>query len=183
MRKANAILSAGIVVLLLVHMIAGGLQMAGFLPGGQQWLTVMAWVMLAMIAVHIFIGIKLTADTLRLQKKSGVSYPKENRLFWARRISGFALMAFVVCHLLIFMGTTKNGAFRLHLFAGAELTTQIMLVLSLAVHILSNLSPMLIGLGIRSFRTFLPDVLAVLSMLLLVAGMAFVVYFIRWNVL
>ena len=183
MRKVNAILSAGIVVLLLMHMIAGGLQMAGFLSGGKKWLTLLSWVMLVMIAVHAIIGFKLTIDTLRLQKKTGVSYPKENRLFWARRISGFALMAFVVCHLLIFMGTTQNGAFRLHLFAGAELTTQILLVLSLAVHILSNLSPMLIGLGIRAFRTFLPDVLAVLSVLLLAAGMAFVVYFIRWNVL
>ena len=183
MRKVNAILSVGIVVLLLMHMIAGGLQMAGFLSGGKTWLTLLSWVMLVMIAVHAIIGFKLTIDTLRLQKKTGVSYPKENRLFWARRISGFALMAFVVCHLLIFMGTTQNGAFRLHLFAGAELTTQILLVLSLAVHILSNLSPMLIGLGIRAFRTFLPDGLAVLSELLLAAGMAFVVYFIRWNVL
>ena len=183
MRKTNAILSAGIVVLLLVHMIAGGMQMAGFLSGGLRWLTCLSWIMLAMIALHSLIGIRLTADTLRLQKKSGASFPKENCLFWARRISGFALMAFVVCHLLLFLGTSQDGAFRLHLFAGAELATQILLVLSLGVHILSNLSPMLIGLGIRCYRTFLPDVLAVLSVLLLTAGMAFVVYYIRWNVL
>ena len=183
MRKTNVVLSAGILVLLLVHMIAGGLQMAGYLSGGKRSLTILSWVMLVMIAVHILIGIILTAETLRLQKKSGVSYPKENRLFWVRRISGFALMAFVVCHLLVFLGTSQNGAFRLHLFAGAELVTQMLLVLSLGVHVLSNLSPLLIGLGIRCFRTFLPDMLAVLSVLLLAAGMAFVVYYIRWNVL
>ena len=181
MRKANAIISAGIVVLLLIHMIAGGLQTAGLLGGGVPFLKYAAWVMLALIVVHVIIGIKLTVDSLRLVKKSGASYGKENRLFWARRISGFALMAFIACHLLIFMGSSENGAFRLHIFAGAELTTQILMVVSLLTHVGLNMTPMLIGLGIRSFKTFLPDVLAVLSVLLLAAGIGFVIYFIRWN--
>ena len=182
MRKANALISGCVVVLLLVHMIAGALQMAGLLGGGSTFLTVIAWVMLALIVLHVIIGIKLTVDSLRLVKKSGASYGKENRLFWARRISGFALMAFIACHLLIFMGTSGNGAFRLHIFAGAELTTQILMVVSLLAHVGLNMTPMLIGLGIRSFKTFLPDALAVLSALLLAAGIGFVIYFIRWSV-
>ena len=183
MRKCNAVITAGILLLFLVHLVTGALQTAGFLSGGNIWLKWISWVMLALIGLHTLIGIWLTADTLRLQRKSGASYPQENRLFWARRISGFALMAFLVCHVLIFTGTTENGAFRLHQFAGAELLTQIMLIVSLGVHILSNVSPLLIGLGIRSFRTFLPDVLAVVSVLLLAGGLGFVVYYIRWNVL
>jgi hypothetical protein len=183
MRKWNAVITAGILLLFLVHLVTGALQTAGFLSGGNIWLKWISWVMLALIGLHMLIGIKLTADTLRIQQKSGASYPRENRLFWARRISGFALMAFLVCHVLIFSGTTENGAFRLHLFAGAELVTQILLIVSLGVHILTNLTPLLIGLGIRSFRTFLPDLLAILAVLLLVGGVGFVVYYIRWNVL
>lgn len=183
MRKINAAVSAVIVALLLVHMIAGTLQTAGYLSGGIRWLSALSWVMLGLVGLHMLIGVKLTVDTLRLQKKSGTAYLRENRLFWARRISGFALMAFLICHVLIFTGTAKDGAFRLHLFAGAELATQIMLVVSLAVHILSNLTPLLIGLGWKGFRTVAPDVLAILSVLLLLGGIGFVVYYIRWNVL
>lgn len=183
MRKWNTIVSAGIIVLLLIHMVAGALQVAGFLAGGQKWLTVVAWAMLALVLVHILIGIKLTADTLRTVRESGVSYPKENRLFWLRRISGFAVMVFVVCHVVIFLGETQNGVFRLHLFAGAELVTQLLLVVSIAVHVLSNISPLLIGLGAKRLQKLLPDLLLILALLLLAAGIGFVLYFIRWNTL
>ena len=180
-RKWNAVLSAAIVILLLVHMVAGAMQMTGMLQGGIAWLKVLARVMFCLIGLHMLIGIKLTADTLCLQKKAGTSYPKQNRLFRARRISGFALLALVASHLIALSGKMENGAFRLHEFGTAELVTQILLVVSLAVHILTNLTPMLIGLGIRSFRKFLPDLLLILSVLLLAAGAAFAVYFIRWN--
>ncbi|MCR4645592.1 MAG: pilus assembly protein PilX [Oscillospiraceae bacterium] len=183
MRKWNAVVSGGIMLLLLVHMVAGALQTAGLLGGGQKWLKVVAWVMLALVLVHMIIGIKLTIDTLRTVRESGVSYTKENRLFWLRRISGFAVMAFVVCHVVIFLGKTQNGVFRLHLFAGAELATQLLLVVSIAVHVLSNISPLLIGLGAKRLQKLLPDLLLILALLLLAAGIGFVLYFIRWNTL
>ena len=180
MRKWNALLSMGILVLFLVHAIAGALNLAGLSAGGSQFMKVLAWVMTALIAAHTLIGIKLTADTLRASKKSGVSYPKENRLFWLRRLSGFAIMLFIVCHLLIFAGGGEN--FRLHLFAGAELTTQILLVLSIAVHVLTNIKPLMLALGARGMRELLTDVLLVLTVLLLLSGTAFVVYYVRWRV-
>ena len=37
MRKANAIITALIMVLLLVHMILGGFQLAGLLQGGIRY--------------------------------------------------------------------------------------------------------------------------------------------------
>ena len=181
MRKYNAVLSMGILALFLVHAIAGGLQMAGFLPGGSQVMKVLAWVMLGLIAVHIGIGCKLTADTLRAIKKSGASYFKENQLFWLRRISGFAIMIFIVCHLVIFMGNSADGVVRLHLFEGAQLTTQILLVVSIAVHVLTNIRPLMLALGAKRYKTVLLDCLVVLSALLLASGIAFIIYYIRWN--
>ena len=115
MRKYNAVLSMGILVLFLVHAIAGGLQMAGFLPGGSQVMKVLAWVMLGLIAVHIVIGCKLTADTLRAIKRSGASYFKENQLFWTRRISGFTILIPLVMHLFIFRESNAE-AYRLQVF-------------------------------------------------------------------
>ena len=68
MRKCNAILSMGIVVLFLIHAIAGGFQLAGVFSGGSQVLKVLAWVMAILILIHTVIGCKLTADTLKACK-------------------------------------------------------------------------------------------------------------------
>ena len=183
MRKANALISGCVVVLLLVHMIAEALQMAGLLGGGSTFLTVIAWVMLALIVLHVIIGIKLTVDSLRLVKKSGASYGKENRLFWLRRVSGLAVMAFIATHLLIFTGTEDGGIVRLHLFGGMQLATQLLLVASIAVHVLCNIRPLMIALGVRGGKERFLDVLVVPSGILLFTGIAFVIYFIRWNVI
>ena len=181
MRKINAVLSMGILVLFLIHAVTGGLQLSGFLSGGNVVLSVMAWVMLVLIAAHLLIGCKLTADTLRSMKRSGASYFKENQLFWLRRISGFAIMLFIVCHLLIFQTSAEDGAVRLHLFAGVQLVTQLLLVVSIAVHVLSNIRPLMIALGAKRYKTVLLDVLVILATLLLASGIGFVIYYIRWN--
>lgn len=182
MRKANAILSMGILVLFLIHAIAGGFQLAGILPGGSALLEWLAWLMIALIAAHTVIGIKLTADTLAAAKRSGTAYYRENRLFWLRRVSGLAIMVFIVFHIMIFLGS-RGGVFRLHLFAGAELTSQILLVLSVAVHVLTNIRPLMIALGARGYKEFFTDILVILSAVLLFCGLAFIVYYLRWNVI
>ena len=182
MRKWNAVLSMGILALFLFHAVAGGLQLAGLLPGGSQVMKIGAWVMLALIAMHTVIGIRLTADTLRAIRASGASYFRENQRFWIRRISGFAIMILIVSHLLVFQAKSEAGAVRLHVFAGPQLFTQIMLVVSIAVHVLSNSKPLMIALGGKHFGRFLLDVLVILSALLLASGVAFVIYYLRWNV-
>ena len=180
MRKINAILSMAIMALFLVHMVAGILELSGLMAGGSAVLSVVAWVMAALIAVHAIIGIKLSADSIIACKKAGVSYFRENKLFWARRISGFAVMVFLIVHILIFRGSTQGGFYRLNLFAGAQLVSQILMVLSIAVHVITNVKPSLISLGIRSLRDYVADILVVLSILLLLSGAAFVVYYLRW---
>ena len=79
MRRWNARISAAILVLLVLHVIAGSFQLWGLLPGGKLWLTVLAWTMTALIGVHAVIGCILTAQTLRAVKRSGVQYFRENR--------------------------------------------------------------------------------------------------------
>ncbi len=181
MRKQNAVLSMVILALFLFHAIVGAFQLTGLIPGGMRIMKIAAWVLAVLIAVHFVIGSKLTADTLKAQKKAGTAYLKENRLFWTRRVSGFAIMIFIVFHILIFLGS-NDGAYRLNLFEGAQLISQILLVISAAVHVVTNIKPLMIALGAKSYRVFLTDVLFVLSVLLLFMGFAFVVYYLRWNV-
>jgi hypothetical protein len=89
-------------------------------------------------------------------------------------------MVFLIAHILIFRGSTQGGAYRLNLFAGPQLVSQILMVISIAVHVITNVKPSLISLGIRSLKDYAVDILVVLSILLLIAGAAFVVYYLRW---
>ncbi|MBR1723664.1 MAG: pilus assembly protein PilX [Ruminococcus sp.] len=182
MRKLNAIVIMTVLVLFLIHAAMGSFQLAGILPGGSTLLSVMAWVMLTLICLHAVIGIKLTADTLRAIKASGTSYFKENKLFWTRRISGFAIMLFILFHVMIFMGRSDGGAFRLSFFGGLQLAGQILLVLSIALHVMTNIKPLMLALGAKSYKELALDILFVLSAVLLFSGAGFVVYYIRWSV-
>ena len=177
MRKLNAVLTAAILVLFLVHAILGGFQLLGV---GSTAVKAAAWVCTALIGVHTVLGVKLTADTLRVRKRTGVGYFRENTLFWARRVSGFAVMVLLVFHMTAF-GDNSGAQYRLQWFDTVKLVTQILLVAALALHILSNVRPMLISFGVRSLRERAGDILFILSVLLLFMAAAFIVYFLRWN--
>ena len=177
MRKFNAILTAAILVLFLVHAILGGFQLLGV---GSTAVKAVAWVDAVLILIHTAIGVKLTVDTLKVQKQTGVGYFRHNLLFWARRISGIAVMVLLFFHLTAF-GSASGAAYRLQWFDTAKLITQLLLVLALALHIISNVRPMLISFGIRSLRERVGDILFILSVLLLFMAVAFIVYFLRWN--
>ena len=86
MRKVNAVTTVLLIVLFLMHGIFGAMNISGigFIP-----MTAVTYIFVLLLAVHIVIGVMLTVRTIRVKEKTGVSYPKENRLFWARRISGF----------------------------------------------------------------------------------------------
>lgn len=181
MRKINAIVTVAIIILFLIHLVWGALQLLGMTGGGNAVFGKLAGLMMGLIVVHIAIGVKLTVDTMDACQKSGVSYWKENRLFWIRRISGFALMIFLFFHIAIFSGIDTAVGVRLQYFGVGRLATQILMVVSLMVHLLTNISPLRIAIGIKDSGNVRTDVLLVLSILLLLAGVAFVVYFIRWQ--
>jgi hypothetical protein len=182
MRRLNAIISMAIIALFLIHGIAGAFQMLGFIPGGSSALKMLTWIMLVLIFLHVIIVSCLTVQTLRISKRSGVSYYKENAMFWIRRISGFVLLLLVFLHLSVFM-QTGSGLFRLGYFGIPQLTGQIIMLLALTVHILCNIKPVAIALGLYGGRGYCRDVLLVLSVVLCFCAVAFVVYYLRWNVL
>lgn len=179
MRKINAIITMLIIVLFLFHGIAGGFQLAGVINGGNVLMKTAAYIMAALILLHTVIGIRLTADTLKAMKRSGVSYFKENKLFWLRRISGLAVMVFIMAHIFIF-AHNGEGAYRLNEFGGFELMTQILLVVSIALHAVSNAKPALISFGIKSFKEAGLDLAFILAGILIFTGIAFIIYYFRW---
>ncbi len=182
MRKFNAVLSMTIFALFLFHVIVGSFTLFGFTEGGSAVMQIVTWVMLLAVCVHAVIGIKLTIDTLTAIRKSGANYFKENKLFWVRRISGFAVMLFIISHIIIFMGHNGADGYRLNLFDVPQLILSVLLVLTLVLHIVTNIRPLMTALGARSGMALIGDIAFVLSVVLFAAGIAFVVYFVSWSV-
>jgi len=181
MRKLNTIVSLVLIILFLIHIIAGSFQMMKIIPGGNELMKDLSYFMLFMIGVHILIGTKLTIDSVKIGRKSGKFYFRENAIFWTRRITGLAMILLVICHVLLF---TSNGeVFRLNDFNEVQLIFSIFLVFTLLVHILANIRPLLISFGISGFRLYVKDILLVLAIISLLGAVAFVIYYLRWNIM
>lgn len=183
MRMINAFVTAGIMILFVLHLFWGVFIMLGAVSGGSTLFSFISYLMTALVAVHLMIGCKLTYDTVKAVRRSEASYTSRNRLFWIRRISGFATAIFMAVHVWLFQGINEDGAFRLHHFDTLALVTQLLMVLSLAVHILTNIRPLKIALGIEDTRNFRTDILIMLSAALLLSAIGFVLYLIRWRTL
>lgn len=179
MRKWNAVLSMIILVLFLIHGILGAFQMLGT---GSVTLRVLAHTLFGLILIHTVLGIVLTVQSIRVWKKTKVPYLRQNLLFWTRRISGLVIMVLIFFHMSAF-SYYDGDVYRLKWFTAFRLAVQLLLVLSLAVHVISNVKPMLIAFGIRSLKERAVDILFVLSLILLFMAAAFIVYYIRWNMI
>lgn len=182
MRKLNSIVSMLLIVLFVVHAAAGGFQLMGVTAGGNDIINRLAWLMAALLLVHVVIGIKLTADSAAAGRKSGHFYLRANALFWTRRISGFAMIIFIALHLMIFV-SSSGAIFRLKPFAGAELISQLLLAVTLIIHILANIKPLSLSFGVWGMRVYLKDILLILSVIMLFAAASLLIYYFRWNVI
>lgn len=177
MRKWNAILSAAILVLFILHGVLGAFQLMDM---GTALAKGLSHTLLTLVFIHIVIGVKLTYDSVRVWKRTGAPYLKQNTLFWARRVSGLVIMALIAFHMMAF-SYKAGGAVRLHWFGGGQLAAQLLLVAALAVHIIANARPMLISFGVRKQKPRVGDILFIMSALLLIMAAAFIVYYLRWN--
>ena len=71
--------------------------------------------------------------------------------------------------------------FRLVPFDLFRLVTQILFILSIAVHIITNVKPMLITFGVKRLRPKAGDILFFISAVLLFMTIGFIIYYIRWQ--
>ncbi len=178
MRKTNAILSIAIIILFLIH---GVLEAFNLIGTGYISIKLLTRFMLLLVAMHTVIGIILTAKSVSVWRKSGAAYFGENKLFWIRRISGFTIMLLIFFHVTAF-GHTVNGTYVLNDFNVFRLTCQLLLAASAAVHIISNIKPLMIALGRKSSIKRCISPILVLSVLLLFMAAALVIYYVRWQV-
>ena len=179
MRQANAVLSAVMLALFLLHGVGNAFEL--MLVGGPTSKG-LAHALLALAVVHAALGVVLTVETVKAQRQAGTSYVRLNSRFWAVRASGAAIAIFIAFHMMTFLQVSSGGPYRLREFGAFELATNVGLVLSMAIHVLANVRPLAVSLGIAAPRSRAADLALVLSMLLLLMAVSFVVYFVYWSV-
>ena len=177
MRRFNAVITVLILVLFLIHAFLGAFMMMDVTANTYK-ITARACATLTII--HALIGLWLTGKSLWICHKTGAPYFKENQLYWARRISGLLIMVLIFFHSGSFTDHI-GGIFQLKPFNTARLIIQILFILSLALHIISNVRPMLISLGIKKLRPHQGKILFILSVILLFFTAAFIIYYLHWQ--
>lgn len=176
MRKLNVFLVIGIFITFIAHATGSGLILSG---ADSDSLTVLARICICFVSAHVVVTLVLTVQTLRVARLSGASYVRSNVPFWIRRISGFTILIPLMMHLMIFRPGNAE-VFRLKEFTTGRMISQILLVAALALHILSNIKPLLISLGVPDTKKFSRDILLILSLLLFMFAVAFAIYYLRW---
>ena len=176
MRRCNMFLVMGIVATFLLHAIMGATLLLG---GSNSALKVVARICLTLVAAHIVITGILTFRTLKAIGRSGRGYFKENKMFWVRRLSGLAMLIPLIMHLTIFTAHSA-GAYRLTAFTTGRMISQLLLVITLGLHIITNIRPLMISLGLNRGKGLRVDIILILSAVLLMFSIAFLVYYLRW---
>lgn len=174
MRKLNTILSVLLLFICLLHGLMGSFMLLGISSGAGKFL---AWIGVGILAAHTVLGLLLTAQTFRASRSGGKLYGKQNALFWARRTSGLAILLMLFFHIGVF-GRVQDGVYILFPFTTVRLLTQLLLVASVFVHLLLNLRPLLVSLGIVRDKEQRGDLYLILSILVLFAAGSIILYYI-----
>ena len=179
MRKINTILSVLLLVIFMLHGLMGSFMLLGI---GSSAGKILAWFGVAVLAAHTVIGVILTIKTLKISQNAGNSYLKQNAVFWARRASGLAILILMFFHIGLF-GGVQDGMYILFPFTTVKLITQLLLVAALFIHLFINIRPLLVSLGIISYKERRGDIYLILSVLLLFSAGAVIIYYIGWHTL
>ena len=177
MRASNAMLSVLLLVLLLVHAVAGGFVMLGI---NGSTAKILSWSTLVLAAIHAAFGIIFTVDAVMNSCSGSFKYLKANASFWAVRISGIALLLLLCFHVGAF-GTQRSGQFVLFEFTLLRLITHLLMVAALGVHILSALRPMLTAAGLGKGLRISPSLMMFLSVMTLFFAVSVITYYVMWN--
>ena len=177
MRKINGIIAVAVLIMFIVHGIFGALNMMDIAP---IIVKILSHIMLTLICVHALISIQLTVKAVRTAAETHAPYLRKNYSFWARRLSGALILILVFFHMTAF-GKVEGGVFRLYPFDINRLIVQMLFLLSVAVHIITNVKPALITFGVKRLKPKSGGILFFISAALLFMAAGFIIYFIRWQ--
>ena len=177
MRKWNNLLARIILVLFLLHALMGSLMLLG---QSSISLKPLSWLLFAAVAVHGVLGVLATVQAVKSGRQSGKWYLRHNAAYWTKRFSGLAILILLCFHISAYT-TTDGGAFFLREFTFGRMAAQLLLILSIFIHLAVSVKSMLLARGVMKFRERTVDWMMVLSLLMLFFAAAVVIYFIQWQ--
>ena len=170
----------------------------------QKLHTLLAWLLLLVLAVHlsaglitlltplfieqrlfarILLGLACLHGVLALWKtvrhkslRGLLSYGRLNRVFWLRIGSGLAVLALAFVHRLLWVMDTPFGALLLD-FEWPSLLVQLLFCGALSVHLVLNIKPLLMDSGLQTAGRTERLCKVAAGLLLLLAALAAVAYF------
>ncbi|MDL2246295.1 hypothetical protein LJB96_01620 [Methanobrevibacter sp. OttesenSCG-928-K11] len=176
LRKFNTVISIILVFLVLFHGLIGSIILFQISYIDIKWIS---WLSFYLLLIHTVLGIIFTTQSIKLDKSKW--YLKQNLGFWIRRISGLLMLILVFFHYSAFGGVV-NGQYMLFEFNTLSLTIQILLIISLFVHIVSNIRPMFDSLGIIRNKSENKNIILILSIFIIIFTIASIFYFISWQI-
>ena len=177
MRKWNNLLARVIILLFLLHALMGSLMLLGI---STITLKPLSWLLFGVVILHGIFGIISTIPSIRTARKTGQWFLKENVAFWTKRISGIAILLLLSLHITAYT-TSVNGKFFLKEFTMCRMIAQILLILSIFIHLMVSIRSMLIAKGTIKFKERTVDWMLVLSIMMIIFTIAVVAYYIQWQ--
>ena len=177
MRKINMYLVLFLLVLLAFHGLLGAFTL---LRLTELQLKSLAYLLLGTVLLHGLFGIALTKNAFLEGIHHGNWYWEKNASFWAIRLTGLIILLSLWFHVTCFT-VFENGALFLREFTWLRLSSQIIFVLAIFIHLYCAARPLLLKWGILSFRERRQDFLLVFSTFGTFFMASLISYFIYWN--
>lgn len=177
MRKWNNILVHIIIALFMIHGLMGSLMLLGV---SNISCAPLSWLLFILVVIHCVLGMCATFRSLKSGKVSGTWYLGKNSAFWAKRVSGIAILVLLVFHITAYT-VRVDGRFFLREFTLWRMISQLLLIGSIFVHLGVSVKSMLIARGTIKWKEKTVDWLLVLSIMMLFFTVAVIGYFIQWQ--
>ena len=140
----------------------------------------LSWLLFAAVIAHGILGMIGTLPAVMSGLKTGHWYLRDNAAFWAQRISGVSILLLLTFHITAYT-TSVDGRFFLKEFTLCRLFLQILLILSIFIHLAVGIRSMLIAKGTVKFKERTADWFLILSIMMLMFTAAVIIYYIQWQ--
>lgn len=148
MRKLNTILSALLILIFMLHGIMGSFMLVGVASSAGK---ILAWIGVGILIAHTGIGAWLTVQSFRTAKSQGKSIRNRTASSGRDGPAGWPILVLMFFHIGLF-GEVQDGQYILFPFTTVKLVTQLLLIAALFIHIFINIRPLLVSLGIISYK-------------------------------
>lgn len=175
MKKVNSIISLLLIIMVFVHGVFASLLMLGVMDKPNP---IPAFICLGLLLIHIVLSCILTSKTVKEAVSSGDKYEIQNKMFIIRRASGVLMILLVIAHLVFYFGPQVEN-FATAPFTVAQLVLLILLVISLIVHITTNIRPLMVSLGVSSPKAVRVVLIVFVVAALLLMATSSVVFFLK----